>query len=110
MIDENYLQNAINQSIDILKGGDLLLIFPEGTRNGLAKGVRPKKGAALIAVKAQVPIIPIGVNGNFKLFSKVTIKIGKPIDISEYYQTEPITKCLPEITNKVMDQVLELAK
>ena len=103
-------EEAINRALEILDGGDLLLIFPEGTRNGLAKGVKPKKGAALIAVKAKVPIIPIGFNGTFKLFSKVTIRIGKPINLSKYYEVDSIARCLPEITNNVMGEVLELAK
>lgn len=103
-------EEAIKKSIDILNGGDLLVIFPEGTRNGLAKGVKPKKGAALIALKAQVPIIPIGINGTFKFLSKITIKIGKPIDLSKYYGEEHTTEDLQEIINNVMSRVSELAK
>lgn len=103
-------EEAIKKSIDILNGGDLLIIFPEGTRNGLARGVKPKKGAALIALKAQVPIIPIGINGTFKFLSKITIKIGKPIDLSKYYGEEQTAEKLQEIMDNVMNKVVELAK
>ena len=51
---------AIKISLKLLKHDELLLMFPEGTRNGLAKGVKPKNGAVLIAATAEKPIIPIG--------------------------------------------------
>lgn len=103
-------EEAIKKSIDILNGGDLLIIFPEGTRNGLAKGVRPKKGAALIALKSNSPIIPVGVNGTFKFWSKITIKIGKPIYLNEYEEEEQSTETLQKIMDNVMNKVVELAK
>lgn len=103
-------EEAVKKSIEILNGGDLLIIFPEGTRNGLAKGVKPKKGAALIALKAKVPIIPVGIKGKFKFLSKITLKIGEPIDLSEYYNTEEHSnQVLQDVMDKVMKEILELA-
>ena len=75
---------AIKVSLKILKNNELLMIFPEGTRNGMAKGVKPKNGAVVMAIKAGVPIIPVGIIGNFKPFRKITMKIGKPIDYRSY--------------------------
>lgn len=103
-------EEGINQSVEILQKGDLLMIFPEGTRNGLSKGVKPKKGAARIALKAQVPIIPIGINGKFKFMSKIKVKIGKPIDLSKYYNVENESQILSEIIDNVMKEILELTK
>ena len=40
---------AIKVSLKILKNNELLMIFPEGTRNGMAKGVKPKNGAVVIS-------------------------------------------------------------
>ena len=65
--------DAIKISLKVLKSGGLLNIFPEGTRNGLEKGIKPKNGAILIAQKAKVPIIPVGVQGSFKPFTKVKL-------------------------------------
>ena len=45
----------------------------------MAKGKPVKNGPMLIAIKAGVPIIPVGIKGEFKPFRKVTINIGKPI-------------------------------
>lgn len=104
-------EEAINVAVDHLNNGDILMIFPEGTRNGLDKGVKPKKGVALIALKAKVPIVPMAMVGTFKLFSKIKIRIGKPMDISKYYpkEDEKINpRYLITITNNVMSEVLKL--
>ena len=70
---------TMKTSLKLLKNNELLLIFPEGTRNGMAKGVKPKEGAIKLAARSKVPIVPVGIKGNFKPFRKVTLNIGKPI-------------------------------
>ena len=104
-------EEAINTAVEHLKEGDLLAIFPEGTRNGLAKGVKPKKGVALIALRAKVPVVPMAMFGTFKPFTKIKIRIGIPMDFSEYYPNEGEKinpRHLVTITNTVMDRVIEL--
>ncbi len=49
--------NAVKTALRILKGGQLLVIFPQGTRNGEAA----KDGVGLFAAKAKVPVIPVGI-------------------------------------------------
>lgn len=100
---------AIKTSLKILKKGEILAMFPEGTRNGLAKGVKPKNGAVLIAIKAGVPIIPCGVQGNFKPFTKVTLNYGKPIVFSKDTDVQDKEK-VNELTKQVMDEVVRLTK
>jgi len=104
-------EEAINIAIEHLNEGDLLAIFPEGTRNGLAKGVKPKKGVALIALRAKVPIVPMAMLGSFKPFTKIKIRIGEPMDFSEYYPKEGERvnpRHLVTVTNTVMDKVIVL--
>ena len=59
-----------------------LLIFPEGTRvpKDKERG-KAKVGPVYIAAKAQVPIVPVYITRNAKLFSKVTLVYGQAIDI-----------------------------
>lgn len=98
---------AIKISLKILKHDGLLLIFPEGTRNGMAKGVKPKNGAVLIAGTAQKPIIPIGIQGSFKPFTRVIVNIGKPIDYTnlkeEIKDKEQATKLTAELMKTIVD-------
>lgn len=100
---------AIEDAEGHVKDGDLLMIFPEGKRNGMAKGIKMKKGAAMIALQTKTPIIPVGISGSFKLFTKVKIRIGKPMDLTEYFAME---KTGPRewitVTKKMEEEIISL--
>ncbi|SEF50795.1 1-acyl-sn-glycerol-3-phosphate acyltransferase [Caloramator fervidus] len=88
---------AIKRSINVIKEGHSLMIFPEGTRSRTATMIKGKKGVILIARKCNVPIVPIGLIGTEKLMpindedmgkekfykSKVIVNIGKPFNLPE---------------------------
>lgn len=98
----------MKKSFKALKDGKILGIFPEGTRNGMAKGVKVHNGAALIALKTNTPIIPVGIQGSFKPFTKVRINIGKPMDFSEYIDQKSDKDVLNKITEEFMKEVIRL--
>ena len=102
---------SILEAINRLKEGHLLLIYPEGTRFGLKRGIKPKKGVAMIAMEAKVPIIPMAMVGSFKPFTKIRFIIDKPMDISEYYPKDGEKvdlRKMVKLTNVVMDRIIEL--
>ena len=76
-------RQAIRKSIETLTSGNVLLIFPEGTRKTGGSLVKIERGIGLIALKAGVPIVPIYVQGKYKLFRSVTIKFGKPFYVAQ---------------------------
>lgn len=80
--------NAIKQCLKVLKGGRKLVIYPEGTRvhNENMELGEIKGGAAMLAIKTHVPIVPIYVNKQPKLFRKITITIGKPFELEKFYE------------------------
>ena len=83
-------------------------MFPEGTRNGMAKGIKPKNGAVLIAATAGKPIIPIGIQGSFKPFTKVIVNIGKPIDYSKLKEEVKDKEQASELTKDLMKEIVHL--
>jgi 1-acyl-sn-glycerol-3-phosphate acyltransferase len=100
---------ATKHALKVLKAGEMLLMYPEGTRNGLKKGLKLKNGATVIAIKAGVPIIPVGISGTFKPFSKLTVTYGKPI----YFDKKTDMKdkeFIDSLTLSVMNNALELTK
>ena len=99
---------AIKISLTLLKRNELLLMFPEGTRNGMAKGIKPKNGAVLIAATAGKPIIPIGIQGSFKPFTKVIVNIGKPIDYSKLKEEVKNKEQASELTKDLMKEIVHL--
>jgi 1-acyl-sn-glycerol-3-phosphate acyltransferase len=99
---------AIKKALKVLKNGEILGIFPEGTRNGLAKNVEVKDGVAYFAIKTGVQVIPVGIRGTFKPFSKIIYNIGAPLDFSEYVGKKVSKEDLDNITNIIMDKIIDL--
>ena len=76
---------AVKESLKTLKAGGCIGLFPEGTRNGLEKNNGEiKNGASYLAIKTGAVIVPIGIIGKAKPFTRNAVIYGKPIDFSEY--------------------------
>lgn len=101
---------AMKKSLQILNNGECLGIFPEGTRNGLEKNGKAQNGAAFMCLRTETPIIPVGISGNFKPFSKVKVNYGKPIDFSMYYSKKPEKEVLDKVSSKLMNEIIALTK
>ena len=97
--------SALKTTLKALKNGESIALFPEGTRNGVEKGEKSKDGAAFFAVKTGARVIPVGITGGEKAFDKMTIRYGEPMDFSNRSKDE-----LDEITEEIMEKILELAK
>lgn len=105
---DNADMGAVKTSLKTLKNDELLLIFPEGTRNGIDRGIKPKNGPVTIAIKAGKPIIPVAFQGSFKPFTKVKINIGKPIDYSEYKEKISDKEFVSSLTDGLMKEIVRL--
>lgn len=98
---------SIKKVFEHLNRGNIVGIFPEGTRTRgkRRKSVKGKRGAALIAIKSQVPIIPVAIQGLYKPFSTVKVFFGKPflldIDKNKKYNKEELIKINEEIINRI---------
>lgn len=98
---------ALKETLKALKNKESIVIFPEGTRNGIAKGEEVKGGAAFFAIKSGTKVLPFGISGGEKPFKKVKIKYGKPLDFSNYTNCKD-KEAINEVTNKIMDSIFEL--
>lgn len=99
---------AMKRSLKALKNGEILGIFPEGTRRGMAKNQKVKNGAAFMAIRAGVPVVPVGISGSFKPFGKVKIKYGEPIDMSKYKVKGKEKENQEIATKEIMDNIVRL--
>lgn len=101
---------AIGEGIDYLKAGYSLAIFPEGTRSKNTKVGEFKKGSMKFAVRANVPIVPVTINGTYKAFEErnrinkcsVSVKIGKPIYLDRLTKEEQ-----NNLSNLIRDKIKE---
>ena len=100
---------STKNSLRVLKENKLLGLFPEGTRNGLEKNGKVKNGAAYLSLKTGVPVIPVGIKGEYKMFSKITLIYGKPLDFKEYYKNTD-KEVLEKVSKEIMDNIIALTK
>jgi len=80
---------AIDRAAEALREGNSFLIFPEGTRSRTGELLPFKKGGFILAIKAQAPVIPIGISGARSAMRKgspliypvtVHVQIGEPVE------------------------------
>jgi len=104
--------SVIDEAIKRLNKGYNLVIFPEGTRSKDGTVGKGKTGVALIAAKAQVPVIPVGISfsGKLKFRKKIIIKLGKPISPSELELKSSSTVELRGLKQKIMSAITELVE
>ena len=102
---------AMKEALKTLKNGGCIGIFPEGTRNGLEKNDgKIKNGAAYMALKTNAKIVPVGIIGPAKPFSKNAIIYGEPIDLSEYITGKKIEKETEDKVSEIIkDKIVELS-
>lgn len=74
---------SVKTAISLLKHGEVVGIFPEGTRTREKTLDRKKGGAALIAFHTDAPILPVAVDGRYHIFCKMRIVYGKPFHLQE---------------------------
>jgi 1-acyl-sn-glycerol-3-phosphate acyltransferase len=80
---------AIHTAVDLCRGGHIVVMFPEGTRRrkGLRKRVevRARPGAAMIALRARVPLVPAAVRGTDRLarLGPMRVTYGAPIPLDD---------------------------
>ncbi len=108
-------RKAMRLAKQVLIEGWALVIFPEGTRSPDAKLQRALSGAALVAVRNDVPILPIGLVGTEKLIGlgwllrhvNITVNIGRPFRLTSV--NNHLTKSeLTEYTTSIMHKIAEL--
>ena len=104
--------SALKEALKTLKNGGWIGIFPEGTRNGLEKNDgKIKNGAAYMALKTNAKIIPIGIIGPSKPFTRNAIIYGKPIDLSKYITGKKVEKETEDKVSEIIkDEILKLSK
>jgi 1-acyl-sn-glycerol-3-phosphate acyltransferase len=100
---------AIETAVRLAREGEVIAMFPEGTRRtkGLVKRfeARPRSGAARIALEAGVPLVPAAVRGTDKLLrlERLRVAYGKPVEIGDLGLDDA-----PEATSRLMAAISEL--
>ncbi|WP_078391187.1 lysophospholipid acyltransferase family protein [Shouchella patagoniensis] len=98
-------KQSLRTALQILKSGDIVGLFPEGTRSKNGEIGEGLAGAGFFAAKSDAYVVPCAIIGPYKKRKPVTLIYGKPIDMSSYRENRVSAK---EITNLIMNEIQEL--
>jgi 1-acyl-sn-glycerol-3-phosphate acyltransferase len=118
-------RRALRESIAMLRAGEILLVYPEGTRQHGPKIQPLQPGAAYLALRAGVPIVPVGIAGTeeilrghpgkFPHFGRVAIVVGEPIvpvarasGLVPRAEVDAVTAQLHDALQALFDEAYEL--
>jgi 1-acyl-sn-glycerol-3-phosphate acyltransferase len=113
-------ERALAAARDVLKSGQALGIYPEGTRSPDGRLYRGHTGVVRLALGCGVPVIPVGMVGTSEVqrpgsnlprpFKQVTVRFGTPLDLSRFARSEssdPLT--LRAATDELMFEIRNLS-
>ena len=99
---------AYRHTMDLLKKEKALGIFSQGTRAQDFENV--KGGVGVFALKSGAPIVPVGISGTYRLFSKMRVSFGPPISMEPYQGRRVKSDVVDEVMDIVVSKVSELAQ
>jgi 1-acyl-sn-glycerol-3-phosphate acyltransferase len=111
-------EGALTTAARILREGNLLGLYPEGTRSPDGRLYRGKTGVARMALEAGVPVIPVAMintdvvqptGQKIPNIGRVGVRVGKPLDFSRYAGMEGDRFVLRSITDEIMYELMLLS-
>ena len=112
-------ERALRTGLRVLAAGELLGIYPEGTRTPDGRLYRGKTGVARLALEARAPVVPTAMIGGFefqppgrlapRLAVRPGVRFGKPLDFSRYYGLERDRIVLRAVTDEIMYELMKLS-
>ena len=105
---------AIETAVQLARAGNIVAMFPEGTRRtkGLVKRfeARPRTGAARIALEAGVPLVPAAVRGtdHLRRLAPISVVYGAPVDIDDLRGAADLREAAQVATDRLMARIEEL--
>jgi 1-acyl-sn-glycerol-3-phosphate acyltransferase len=113
-------EEAMERAVELAKSGEVVAIFPEGTRRNkgrikraIKKSVRakPRTGAARVAIAAGVPLVPAAIGGTESLLKLGPLRVayGPPIELEDLKDLD-LRRASKIATERLMESIRELEK
>jgi 1-acyl-sn-glycerol-3-phosphate acyltransferase len=109
---------SLNTGLRVLHNGDVLGIYPEGTRSPDGKMYRGRTGVARMILEGHVPVVPVAMIDTEKVMpigrripkvQRIGVVIGKPLDFSRFEGLEGDRFILRSITDEIMYELGNLS-
>ncbi|MBM7701705.1 lysophospholipid acyltransferase family protein [Metabacillus iocasae] len=98
-------REALRRGIALLKQGNVLGLFPEGTRSKDGKLGKGLAGVGFFALRSEAAVIPCAIIGPYKMFQKVKVVYGLPMNMEDFRERRASAD---EVTEAIMREIAEL--
>lgn len=98
-------RQALRLGLQVLEKGQVLGLFPEGTRSKSKHVGKGLTGAGFFALRSGAPVIPCAIIGSYRPFGKMTVVFGRPISLSRMNRERLTAR---EATDEIMEAIAKL--
>ncbi len=111
-------QEAMNNSVEVINGGEVFGIFPEGSRSPDGRLYKGQTGLAWLALSTGAPVVPVALTGTGRILppgrrlpslNRVGVRFGEPVDLSPWEGRADKAKPRREATDAIMDAIAKLS-
>jgi len=111
LVDRHHADmEAMRACMKAMKMNKVLVIFPEGTRHHEGQMEHIESGTGLIVMRSKVPMIPMYIDRPLKLFRKVNVYIGKPIEYEDILSNGINTASCEALNDRMRDTFREIIR
>lgn len=100
-------KQALRKGLDFLNSGEVIGIFPEGTRSKTGELGKGLAGAGFFALRSNAVVIPCAIIGNYRPFRKMKVVFGEPINFTKLKNEKASAKEATEVIMNEIQQLLE---
>ena len=105
----NMDMGAIRTAMNVLKEGDTLGIFPEGTRSRTGHMLPLLGGASMLALRSRCDVIPVYIDGNYKPFRRMVVRVGEPVEMSDLLAGRVTKESCDALTGRIEESFFRLS-
>jgi 1-acyl-sn-glycerol-3-phosphate acyltransferase len=112
-------ERALRAGLRVLADGNVLGIYPEGTRSPDGRLYKGRTGVARLVLESRAPVVPCAMIGTFEFLPSGSfrpqiqirpgVRFGKPLDFSRYYGKESDREVLRAVTDEIMQEIQKLS-
>ena len=105
----NMDMGAIRTAMGVLKGGETLGIFPEGTRSRDGYMLPLLSGASMLALRSGCEVIPVYIDGRYKPFRRMTVRVGRAVEMDDLRAGRVTKESCDELTGRIEEEFYALS-
>lgn len=111
-------RDALHQAVRLVRNGNPVLMFPEGTRSADGSFLNPKAGLGFVIARLGCPVVPVYIYGSYEAFpkgarqikrSRIQAAVGEPIRLESLFGESINKHAYLDSTKRVMDAIQKLS-